>query len=391
MTPELAQPTCPPPDLLHSLLGGGLRGLGNARVMRMHFPKNRPVQIHLHDDRAQWIAEWVGPTACERARDEAARLAEQGQRAVLRADARLGLVTRQPGADLKLPGLRIASDAGLADRVLRSCGLTGPFEVTLVAHRLGKRAVLRIRHARGTAFARLRSPSSPQARLAGERHRALWEALRRDPRIGLPEPMGEDAALGVVVYRALPGRTPHFAGLRGFADMEAITRAIHALQGCDLAVPPHGVADELAVLDGWLARLAPFRPDLAQQVAPRLARVGDALRALPPTPDVLCHRDLHEGQILLQRGRAGLLDFDTLRRGDPALDLGNLQAHLLLAGLRRGCSMAAFVTAAERTFPSVPLSRLTLWREAALLRLAMIYAFSAQSPAPSEALLDMVV
>jgi aminoglycoside phosphotransferase (APT) family kinase protein len=85
---------------------------------------------------------------------------------------------------------------------------------------------------------------------------------------------------------------------------------------------------------------------------------------------------------------AGLLDFDTLSRGDPAMDLGNLQAHLDLAGLRKDRSFAAYATAAERLFPQIKLSRIAVWRRAARLRLAMLWAFSGEPRANLSALLE---
>jgi aminoglycoside phosphotransferase (APT) family kinase protein len=144
----------------------------------------------------------------------------------------------------------------------------------------------------------------------------------------------------------------------------------------------------MAVLDGWFARLTPVFPDIAAAIAAPLERLRQDLAALPPRASVLCHRDLHEGQILIDRGVAGLLDFDTLRWGDPALDVGNLQAHLMLAGLRSGRSLAAYATAAERNLTCVPLARIALWRRAAVLRLAMIYALTAEPRATITALID---
>ena len=52
----------------------------------------------------------------------------------------------------------------------------------------------------------------------------------------------------------------------------------------------------------------------------------------------LIHRDLHDGPFLLATDAAGdftdngvgLLDFDLMAAGDPALDLANLVEHLLL-------------------------------------------------------------
>ena len=63
-------------------------------------------------------------------------------------------------------------------------------------------------------------------------------------------------------------------------------------------------------------------------------------------------------------------------------------AHLVLAGLRSGRSLAAYATAAERSLPRVPLARIALWRRAALLRLAMIYALTAEPRATITALID---
>ena len=66
---------------------------------------------------------------------------------------------------------------------------------------------------------------------------------------------------------------------------------------------------------------------------------------------------------------AGFLDFDTLSLADQALDPGNLLAHLLFAAVDEGPLARALAG------PGVDL-----WRRAALLRLAMIYAFTSMSP-----------
>lgn len=383
-----ALPVEPPSrDLLTRLLNGDLPGLDDARVTRMHFPRNRPVQVHYRDRSGAWIAECVGQGASARAATESDRLATLGQIAQIRVDQATGLLSRAPGADAKLPGLRLVHDADFAATTLLGLGLAGPFRVDLAAHRLGKRAVLRIRHAQGTAYARLRPPGATQAQLSADRHKLLWQHLRHDTRLTLPEPLGDDAALGLSLYRALSGSAPRFRGLRGFVEAEAIARAIGALQTCHLDLRVHTVADEVATLRDWQARLALLDPATADRAARRIDRLEQALNDLPPCPPVICHRDLHEGQVLVRAGRAGIMDFDTLRLGDPALDLGNLQAHLILAGLREGRSLAAFVTATERLFPSIPLRRIALWREAALIRLALMLSFTSEAASLPPALL----
>lgn len=371
----------PSPDFIRRLIGGDLPELAAARVTRMHFPSGRPMQIHFRDDQGAWIAEWLGEDVLARADTERDRLERLGQVACLRADAGLGLLARPPGTDAKLPGLRLMSDSAFAADQLSRLGVKGPFRIELAAHRLGKRAVLRIRHAGGTAYARLRSPGATQARLAAERHAALWSALQDDPRLRLPEPLADDSSLGLTLYRAVSGATPRFQGLRGFVEIEAISRGLQALQSTTLEAPQHTVSDEVSILRGWHLRLQNIDAALADDVAPLIDKVETGLASLAPQPPVLCHRDLHEGQILIHRGLAGFLDFDTVRMGDAALDIGNLQAHLVLLGLRRNRSLAGYITAMERLFPNVSLDRITLWRNAALLRLAMMLSFTAEDPA----------
>lgn len=397
MTTQMADTAflSPPPDLLRRVITEGATSdaEGPLQVTRVHFPNGKPVQFHLQPKglgagQTGFLAEWVGPDAAMRVEAEATRLMQQGQSGAFAVDAENGLLLRRPGVDARLPGLRLLSDSAFAAARLAELGLKGPFQVQLVAHRLGKRAVLRIRHMGRVAFARLRSPTSPQARLAVQRHDALYDALASQNTIRMPRPMGRDEDLGLALYDALPGRTPALRGLAGFSQIEAVMQALIALQSTAVEAPTHQAADEMAVLDGWFARLTPVFPDIAAAIAAPLERLRQDLAALPPRASVLCHRDLHEGQILIDRGVAGLLDFDTLRWGDPALDLGNLQAHLVLAGLRSGRSLAAYATAAERNLTRVPLARIALWRRAAVLRLAMIYALTAEPRATISALID---
>lgn len=397
MTTQMANTAflAPPPDLLRRLItqGAAPSAEGVLQVTRVHFPSGKPVQFHLHPQgtgaaQTAVLAEWVGPEVDACAKAEAARLHQQGQRAAFSVDADSGLLLRKPGGDARLPGLRLLADPDFAAACLTGLGLKGPFQLHLVAHRLGKRAVLRIRHAGGVAFARLRSPTSPQARLAVARHATLHAALAHRTEIRLPRPIGMDEGLGLALYDALPGRSPALRGLAGFAQTEAIMQALTALQRAEVDAATHGVKDELATLDGWFARLSPVFPEIAAAIEAPLERLRQDMDGLPDRQTVLCHRDLHEGQILIDRGIAGLLDFDTLRWGDAAMDLGNLQAHMILAGVRAGRSLAAYATAAERNLPHVPLNRIAIWRRAALLRLAMIYALTAEPRATIAALID---
>jgi aminoglycoside phosphotransferase (APT) family kinase protein len=374
--------------------------LTRLKVERMHFPGAKPVQMQIRawDNSGHsriLLGEWVGPEAAERAAAEAARLAKPrrgmapppGASAVV-ADPAHGLLLRRPGFDAKLPGMRLLHDVEWAPSQLAALGCDPGASISLVAHRLGKRAVLRIDGPGGTYYARLRPVTSNSGQEAYERHLSLWQALEGCPHLAIPRPLGFDAELGLALFDALPGTPPQFLGLPGFRATQAVMRGLASLQGLPIEAPLHGVIDELGILDTWVARVADVFPDLAIQLRAPLARLQDDMAALCALPPVPCHRDLHEGQILLDNGRAGLLDFDTLRCGDPTLDVGNLQAHLLLATHRDGRSRRAFVAAMETALPDLSLRRIAVWRRAALLRLAMIYAFTAEPRNVIRSLID---
>lgn len=388
MTQHMPDPglTPPPVELIHDLIAGRIGSFGGLQLQRAHFPSGRAPQFHLIADGKPLIAEWCGSALQQRFEAEMATLSALGQPAMLRADHSRGLLLRKPGSDIKLPGLRLLHDPAFAAAVLQECGLKGPFRIDLSAHRLGRRAVLRISHASGVAFARLRSPTSKAARAAAMGHRILWQALTADPRIRLPRPLTENADLGLFLYAALPGRPLRLQGVGGFADIDATAQALQSLQLTTTDAPLWSIEDEIALLNRWHARVERCFPDFAAALSWQVQKTCGDLADLPMCAPVTCHRDLHEGQILLYRGRTGLLDFDTLSRGDPAQDIGNLQAHIDLEALRKNRSLAAYATALERLFRNIPMSRTAVWRRAARLRLAMIWCFS---PTPRTTLLAL--
>jgi hypothetical protein len=394
----------PSPETFRALIAGSLatdaltdllpelRVVGLA-VERVHFPGAKPVQfqIRVQGQAGQsrlLIAEWLGQNAGEVAISEAASLAKvrrgqatrKGETAIAAVQPH-GLVLRRPGFDAKLPGLRLLHDPVWAKERLSQLGLDPAASIRLVAHRLGKRAVLRIDGAEGTLYARLRPVTSGSGRTSYEQHMALWAALPPGTSLSVPRPRGFDDEIGLALFDNLPGGSPVFQGVQGFVACDIVLRAIGALQGLRINAPPHAPDDEMALVRVWADRTAEIFPALASKLEAPLRRWQEDMGRLSAVPPVPCHRDLHEGQILLMPGRCGLLDFDTLRLADPALDVGNLQAHLVLAGLRDGRSRQAFVTALENGLPKLSLWRIGVWRRAALLRLAMIYAFSSEPPA----------
>jgi hypothetical protein len=282
--------------------------------------------------------------------------AERIGRATTGAQRRGRLVLHRRGADRKLRPL-----AGL----LREPGSR------LVAHRPERRAVVALDA--GSRFAKV-VRSSRGSRLRHSTGRAAGLPIRTP----VLEPSASDA---IVTTRALAG-TPLsalLAGPRAGKALRAVGAAVARLHRCEPpgGTPVHGPADEVAVTTGW----------------ERAARayglpVPDAVEVLPPSPPALrlIHRDLHDGQLLLASdadGRftaagVGLLDFDLMAAGDPALDLANLIEHLVLRA-HQGV-IADEDSAVEALLQGYQpdedtSSRVATYRALAARRLVAVYAF----------------
>ncbi len=377
-------------------------GAKTHRLERMYFSSSRPLSLHYrtlrHDGIEQTVlAQWFGKDAISFAKAEARRLQKprRGQicpqgATILQGEIESGLVLRRPGFDSRLPGLRMLHDRDAAQNFLERhrWSATGP-GVTLRAHRLGKRAVLQFDTSGARpnqVFVKLRPVSNRSGRRAYERHVALFERLRGAVR--LPKPLGFDSDCGASSFSALRGAPPSFEG----DEPTLITNALCRLQKVtDLPIEYHSVTDEIAILRAWCNRIHEVFPDRTDVFAEAFCLVYDDLHRLPDVAPVPCHRDFHEGQILVDGDDIGLLDFDTLRMSDPALDAGNLIAHLRLAGLRSGRRLRGAEAAIIKAMEPLPPSRILTWTRAALLRLAAIYSFTPERRATLRSLLADVI
>jgi aminoglycoside phosphotransferase (APT) family kinase protein len=123
------------------------------------------------------------------------------------------------------------------------------------------------------------------------------------------------------------------------------------------------------------------------------AAAARRLASLPPVVPVPIHRDLHDKQVLVEPGGGiGVLDFDTLALGDPALDLGNLLAHLDLRALQHRCSevdaerLGAALLDGYGTRTTLR-ERAAAYAQATRVRLACVYAFRPSWPGLPDQLL----
>lgn len=231
--------------------------------------------------------------------------------------SRSGQVVLQPGgADRKLPALT---------------GLLQEPCTTLVSHRAERRAVLREQQGPQVRYTKV-VPLKKHASLVASARSAADLPLRT------PEVSGVDATRGTVTTETLPGSPLHDL-LRGPRAIDGCAVAGAALAALHRITPPVGLTrhtwrEEHEVTSRW-ERLAAHFGTPAGLFAPD----GADRPAQPGEPDQvsLIHRDFHDKQVLVaDDGTVGILDFDLMALGDPALDLANLLAHL---DLRHGQGM----------------------------------------------------
>jgi aminoglycoside phosphotransferase (APT) family kinase protein len=156
----------------------------------------------------------------------------------------------------------------------------------------------------------------------------------------------------------------------------------------------YGVAEELDLLRRWLAFAARVRPSIPALLGPRVDRLAkDAVECEPHDP-VPIHRDFHDKQVIVDGRSATLIDFDTVRAGDAAQDVGNFLAHIQLGAVQAAGGQTG--TQAWRAFfdgygsaALVPSRTNVDWhRRASLLRLALICGFSDSSSHMTETLAE---
>ena len=403
-----------PQSVRDAMVRAGIAPPGARRVAveRVHLSGRRPAVIHYRLDRGDGTApalvfgEGIGAAAPAHAAQEIERLAKSRRRQLSRngqgaicPDPVTGLVFRLPGLDAKLPGLRLLHDVDFAAGTLAS--LPGVhvdparLRVTLCAHRLGKRAVLRIDlgavDGARTLFARLRPTASQAGLYAHRRHEAIAAALASRGGVEVPQSRGYVEDLGAGFYTALEGRPLSFDEPCDRDALRAALAALSAFHESAIDLPRHHDAeDEIALLADRVVQtrtLVPGLGDLAERAFERVEARFAGLSGADARP---CHRDFHEGQVLVGEGTAGILDFDTACMADPALDIGNLAAHVRLASMLGGKPLHALEQGARDGFPGCgthpPGRDIDIWARATLLRLACLHAPTSTDPSITRAL-----
>ena len=151
----------------------------------------------------------------------------------------------------------------------------------------------------------------------------------------------------------------------------------------DYALSAFSSRDELSVLDERARRFLLCAPRLPANWRRGRDLLEDLTGNLPAARFGLAHRDLHDGQFLVDEEVISLLDFDLLCKADVALDAGNLLAHLVLrelqAGDNRGANAASacsevFLEGLARDREPGFNQRLHYYQATTFYRLALLYA-----------------
>ncbi len=290
------------------------------------------------------------------------------------------LVPLDPLEDPRLPELR--------QTLLRA--IRAGERVSLLAWRVGSRAIFKIDGPSGTKMVKVyRKDRGVLAR---------WEILskRSTLRWRVPRVLSFDSDRLSLEIEFCPGTSLNRRWLAGeglAADGPRVADLLRWLADTPLpdGFPVHSIDDEVRVIE---ERAPVFERTLAvpsPRVGPVITRVTAALRALPPVAPVLCHRDFHDKQVLLSGEGGALIDLDLAAAGHPALDFGNILAHLQLRALKGAelpwAEIARPIAEAGRSDRGIAES-LRVWTAATLLRLTLIYARRYRRPGLIDALID---
>ena len=117
----------------------------------------------------------------------------------------------------------------------------------------------------------------------------------------------------------------------------------------------HTVNDEINILRDRLECVKKLKPVWSQRLE-RVMKACELLTSKIPSGKARgIHRDFYADQVLVNKSRVYLLDFDLYTLGDPALDVGNFLGHLTELGLRLG--NAKMFLELENVFESAYLAK----------------------------------
>ncbi|PSB23067.1 aminoglycoside phosphotransferase [filamentous cyanobacterium CCP2] len=169
---------------------------------------------------------------------------------------------------------------------------------------------------------------------------ALWQngfSADSPDGISVPEPIGTIPDWQMWLQRKVPGTTATslLSRTENTHLAHRIAEAIHKLHQSNLMPHRHhGMEQELAILHDRLGRVVHQQPQWQSRLE-QILQQCDRLAAQMTTPQVCgIHRDFYPDQVLVDSSRIYLLDLDLYTNGDPGLDIGNFNGHLIEHSIR---------------------------------------------------------
>ena len=279
--------------------------------------------------------------------------------------------------DRKLPVLRKLEDRAQREGLLRALLPKQPElwkgELRALRYRAGRRFVAEL-VAPGGARALLKAGTAK----GYTRSRRNATAFRSRGALRLARLLGADDEHHLLAFEWMPGAALFDVCLAPRMDGDAVAAAAEALAELHAQSPeglPHwkreAERDDLESVAAEIGYLCPWFARQAGEIATRLAeRLADA-----PEMDVALHGDFSARHVLVDGGKAAIIDLDWACCGDPADDLGGILAqverHAVCGGLAhaRAASFREGLLLSYRKATGRPLpERIGLYRAIELFR-----------------------
>lgn len=217
-------------------------------------------------------------------------------------------------ADPHLPALAAAAFGSAAQTLLARLDIAGVEAPEMVAYRPGRRAVLKVQTAEGMLWIKIVRPRHVERIVAA--HRALRDA--RVPKVRAWSPTG------LLVIDQAEGTPATHADWTPAGLVDAVERVRVAIGATPTDQRTRSAA--LTRVDWYADRLA----SLDAVFGERASALRAVLATTPASRETTVHGDLHFGQLFMNADASeitGLIDVDTLGRGDAAEDPAAFVSH----------------------------------------------------------------
>lgn len=249
--------------------------------------------------------------------------------------------------DWKLPSLARAADPAQVGPVLaRLTGARpGHPAVSVLRYRPHRRCLLAYGDQADEGALTVIGKVYPEPSEAARVRKRLQDlqAQSADAGLRIPKPLGLSRPLSLLLMERLPGTSMkeivHAPDLPPITEASlqaaAALAALHSLR-LEGATRGRPLSTEWERLRRWIRRLHAVAPELARRFESILDRISTLAPESQPGAPTPVHGDFKPSQLLLEGERVGIVDFDRICLGDPAVDVGNFMAQFHKEAVHEG-------------------------------------------------------